>query len=75
MDIRTNEDEPTEAVENLIPGVTIMTMAEYLRTARTLSQEQVDQRNREHHADDLSPQERASYDVAGQTDRLMIDGL
>lgn len=40
-----------------------MTLAEYLRDQRTLSQEEVDRRTAVHDSEDLRPEERIAFDT------------
>ncbi len=40
-----------------------MTLVEYLRDARTLTQAEVDHRTSLHDAQDLTPEERATFDT------------
>lgn len=61
---RTNEDEPTDPVETTSKGLMIMTMEEYLRSARTLTEAEAHHVDALHDADyDVTPQGHVSFDT------------
>lgn len=58
-----DRDESPDSTQTPQVGEPIMTMEEYLRTARTLTEAQVARNESLHDVDDLAPAERLPFDT------------